>query len=386
LYPFIFFSILSITGLEYLGSSDSKVYVIGWLLLNALSSFIALRTFFIKQIIRRNFFIFLLLPFIITIIYFIEFPSDSFSFEIYYTFLAISFPAILIALDLSNNGSIEKLKSVLIINYILVFFSSIKLFTTLITIDLNKLDTVFGGGNTQSLSYSISFAYLTGLIFLKSNNDKISKIFKISIIFSMLFLTVCAVFSGGRGAILIIIFSTVYFSFKFFKEHFFKLSFLIILILAFFVSLGIEFDDRFYQSFDRLFSYVEDGKINLEGGSNRDLFYLKALSLIKESPVIGYGIFKFVDAAGGGFYSHNIFLDILLQGGIVLLFLFFIFLFFLFFKIRLLLNDLDNIYIINFFFYSFVVLLFTNTYLNEHFFWFTIAYAFTIKKNNYKKL
>ena len=75
--------------------------------------------------------------------------------------------------------------------------------------------------------------------------------------------------------------------------------------------------------------------------------------------------------------AHNIFLDILVQGGIILMILF-LFVMFSFFKKlhKILKYDSKSNVILIFVIYSFTLLLFSGTYLQDPFFWFSLAYVF----------
>ena len=64
-----------------------------------------------------------------------------------------------------------------------------------------------------------------------------------------------------------------------------------------------------FQSYTRIFSYIDSSGINIEGASNRGWFYEYALNLFYENMLFGHGIFRYTIKAGA-FYAHNIFLDI----------------------------------------------------------------------------
>lgn len=129
----------------------------------------------------------------------------------------------------------------------------------------------------------------------------------------------------------------------------------------------------------RLFSYISADGIDLTQTSNRDAFYNHALLYIKESLFFGYGPFSYVKKTGD-FYSHNIFLDILLHGGIVYLSIWIIIFIRFFMKLKLILkNNTNEIILLIPILSSFILLMFSGTYLEESLFWFSISYVFNYK-------
>ena len=60
-----------------------------------------------------------------------------------------------------------------------------------------------------------------------------------------------------------------------------------------------------------------------EGFTGRSLLWSNSIQLIKKSPIIGYGMknIGYLSVWGGYFSSHNIILEMLLQGGIIALIL-----------------------------------------------------------------
>ena len=82
-------------------------------------------------------------------------------------------------------------------------------------------------------------------------------------------------------------------------------------------------------------------------------------------------------------YPHNIFLEFLLQGGVIYL-TFWIILFAKLFKKfkQLLRKDDTNFFLIPISVFPFIQLLASGTYLESGLFWFTIAYVFNYKTIN----
>ena len=119
--------------------------------------------------------------------------------------------------------------------------------------------------------------------------------------------------------------------------------------------------------------------------SGRDIVYATILKSISKRPIFGYGIFNSNASEHG---AHNIFLELLLQGGIIYL-LFWIIVFYLFVRRLLLIIKYDNsnLILIPLSVYPFTLLLFSGSYLEQPLFWFVIAYVFNYsQKQNYKSI
>ena len=376
-YSFLFFSIYSILGLKFEGSENNSNYIYGYAILSLISCVLGLYSLLKQKFISRINLMFLTLPLIITMIYLIENPKNDFAFRTYLTFISIVFPVILMGLDLAKSQSIDRLYRVLFFVFIIVTLGSIRLIPELISTTLWKLGGVFAGGNTQALSYVISFVYMVGLItFIDSIKTKKSWYFKLTILVSLMVLFFTAILASGRGAFLVILISSVIFILREYKKKS-LLKFIPIIVSIYFMYYFLVYSlgERFEDSIGRIFAYINSSGIDMSGTSNRDLFYMQALDLFYENMFFGTGIFKLMQSIG---YSHNIFLDILLQGGFffMMLFIFFIYSFFKKLK-KILKHDSKNNLILIFVIYSFILLLFTSIYLNESFFWFSMAYVFS---------
>jgi O-antigen ligase len=207
-------------------------------------------------------------------------------------------------------------------------------------------------------------------------------IFILSVLFSGVIL------SAGRGGLMVVLVGLVIFIIR--KKGFVKFlkylfwSLFIICVLSYLTSkLDLFFSERLDKSFDRLFSFISSDGINMEGTSNRNDFYGIAIAKISESLIYGYGIFGLVDTLGE-YYPHNIFLEILLQGGLIYLFVFIIVMITFILKLYKLIkiNKNEDIILIPII-YSFVMLLFSSSYLQEPFFWFSLTYVFSHPSNKF---
>jgi O-antigen ligase len=108
--------------------------------------------------------------------------------------------------------------------------------------------------------------------------------------------------------------------------------------------------------------------INWEKTSGRDQVYSSAISFIKERPILGYGIFSYWRVMPN---PHNLFLEILLSGGIVYFFMFFSLLGRLFIKLsKMIRYDCRNKFWLVIYMYPFIMLMFSGSYLTSSMFWF----------------
>ena len=377
-YGFLFFSIFSILGIEFKGSENSMIFIYGTAIFSLLSLAFGLHSLLRSRYINRISLFFLILPLIITLIYIFENPNTNFAFRTYSVFITIVFPMIIIGLDLAKSKSLDQLYNTLYFVFIIITLGSFRLLPQLISTRLNDLTTIFGGSNTQSMSYTISFAFMIGLIVI-TDSERVIKgwYFKVAIYILLIILFFVAILASGRGAFLVILISSVIFigrNFK--KKYLLKLLAAIVSIYLIFNYLMDELGQRFLESAIRIFAYIDSSGINMDGSSGRLWFYEKALNLFSENMLFGHGIFRYTIKTGS-FYAHNIFLDILVQGGIILMILF-LFVMFSFFKKlhKILKYDSKSNVILIFVIYSFTLLLFSGTYLQDPFFWFSLAYVF----------
>ena len=118
--------------------------------------------------------------------------------------------------------------------------------------------------------------------------------------------------------------------------------------------------------------------------SDRDITYGDALDAFYESPAFGYGIYKYADKLG--FYPHNIFLQVMVQGGVFYLIIFVTFITVLFVKALRMLKDSTNSLLIIIALYPFVLLLFSGSYTRDPLFWFLVTYLFVVNYTPKSKL
>lgn len=387
---FLFFAIYAILGKEYTGAADSSSYIISNAGLVTLSLIYIFGERFFKKVapLRKVNLLFYLLPILTGLIYFLESPAHEYGYYFFTLYWVYSFPSIYIGTYVAANKSLNSIAKWLDLTMIILTLGLI------ISIPKMVLATQVsvGGAGYQTISYMAAFAYSLNLFSLlfkdKYTHFKFcrSKIY-IAITYLFLFLQVITVFvSAGRGGFIVLFISTIIMLYLKFKGHFrfgkLLLAALTVLftVLLLFSILPEDATSKMQQNSERIFSYVSSGGIDMSETSGRDQVYSSAWKLITERPLLGYGIFKYVDVSLNGWYPHNLFLDFLLQGGIIFLLVWMLILirFFLQYRIMIKMDD-NNLILIPIIIFTSVELQFSGTYLNSPLFWFLIAYVFNYK-------
>ena len=130
-------------------------------------------------------------------------------------------------------------------------------------------------------------------------------------------------------------------------------------------------------NFERITSLVDNGSINASASSGRDEIWKDAWKLISDSPILGYGLFSYLSKI---MWPHNMFLEVLLQGGFVLLVFFVLVLLLAFNKYRRMIKlDKAQIWLIPLMIHVFTQLLFSGSYMFETYFWFSLTYIYNYR-------
>lgn len=381
----LFFSTFAIMGLTYAGSGESSIYTI--YLVG--SSFLAYFFFFWEVGSKVKFKPILPLLFLVPLIFLlfaVKAPAHSFVQTQTRLFFVLVLPATFVGYITARSNILSLINKFFIFAASLVFLAVLRILPRLISLPVIELMDVFGGGQYQAFSYFCAFSFL---IFLRHSlyQNQAKLWLKLGYFFILLVLFAGVILSGGRGGMMVVVIGLIIFTFrkygllKFLRYSIIAaLSITVVLYIA--IALNFPFADRVSESFDRLFSFISSDGIDMEGTSNRDSFYAVATAKISESLIYGYGIFGLVEELGE-YYPHNIFLEVLLQGGIILLIVFLVIMGFFFYKLSRLIKlkkDQDIILIPTI--YSVVLLLFSSSYLQEPFFWFSIVYVFSCSINN----
>lgn len=249
--------------------------------------------------------------------------------------------------------------------------------------------TIGGGGGHQVISYTAALCFCVFFTSLKTNDSRFrykwlkTKAFQILAQFLLIANAIICILGGGRGGAVLLVVYIVLCLFYFLRKNRVRTMFAIIVggFLFYYLSTNISLwgiDIMFQQGFERAFAFVDSSGIDMSETSNRDIIYKEANKLIESRPVLGYGVFNQYDLSEkytGEPYWHNLFYEILLQGGIIYL----IFWGVLYIKLikkahKLITLGDENYYLIAVCAYPFIMLMFSGTYLLTPLYWFSVIY------------
>lgn len=253
----------------------------------------------------------------------------------------------------------------------------------------------------QSNSYYAAFAFGLILFYLVSGNRyeryKIfsSPVFKALYVLFLVLLPLAVISTGGRGGfVLVLVYGLLTIYYLFFSDHsvnskkiFMTLGALLgfALVIIILVS-AISGSNNLRNSFSITISYLDfsTGRIDMTATSNRDIVYSQALSLIKEKPFLGHGIFSSMPKLTTTYsYPHQLFLEFFLQGGIVYTIIACGVLAYSFIKLRRLERaDSSSYFMVFLYAYPFTMLMFSGTYLTTSLFWLCLSIILTARYKN----
>ena len=331
--------------------------------------------------------------FVLFVIVTIGLFSDSTNNTYFQQYIVFSIPAALVGMYYGSKQDVS-----LLIKWLDVYFIIITI-SVFVSFPQYYSSRLFGEElYSQKLSYESAFVLLLNVFLLADTNrsrhfnftnTKLYRAFAIIIIPLLLFIIIL---SGGRGGFLTLLFGFIVFLYanKRKRRHVFRYIIVVtaIIFVAYLVAMQT-LDPTVYdfasESFGRIFSYISDGKIDMSQTSGRDEILTKAFSLIKSKPILGYGFFNYINSLGT--YPHNIFVEWLLQGGI----LFFVFsvcltLRFYIKILNMIKHDNSFVVILPIFIYPLTELLFSGTWVSNPFLWFSLFYVWNYQGNNCAKV
>lgn len=386
----LFFSYNLITGTTYLGAETSNRYMLFIAITDLIPLYYFLRLLIDGKLDRRIFGLLLVFGLIFFSYYLSEINNVNKDLLIK-PFVAYSVPAALCGIIIAKDHSIEDLikwlEPLMLILTVVSFYSM----RTILNVSLLEVGNDQGIG-VQSISYYGAFAFSINLYFLLFGESDVKRfsytkhnLYRYLSMFMGVLQVVTILSSGGRGGFILLVANVVvllFFRFKYAsikKGRLFNMFFvsaIVILVAIMFMPSNIQ--NAIFSGAERTFSYLTKSGIDMSETSNRDDVYSFALKCIDGSPVFGYGMFEYLNTFSIG-YPHNIFLEWLLQGGIIMCFLCTILLIKLFVKLYEMLNSSHSIGIIPLVLYPIVMLMFSASYLGTSFFWFVIAYIYVYK-------
>lgn len=256
----------------------------------------------------------------------------------------------------------------------------------------NSFQKIGGGGGHQDISYTAAFCFAINLTNILSKNTMyryrifLSKVFRV-IYFSLLPIqAIICILGGGRGGGLLLVLSFLCIIYIYSSHNFGKtLRFSALLIIAFVCIIG--FTDIFSSGLGRTSDYLQGGTIDLtvnQSDIERTALREASYVIIGDSPIIGHGLWNGLIVAG--YYMHNVFLDVLIAGGVIYL-LFFLLIMKTVYKTtyRILRADNSMCMLLPFILYPSTILLFSGFYLTNSLFWFCTILALLYSKQYERK-
>ncbi|WP_387044931.1 O-antigen ligase family protein [Mammaliicoccus sciuri] len=229
----------------------------------------------------------------------------------------------------------------------------------------------FGLLNYQNASYISAFIVGIGLYFLTESNIKYKALY---LIFICLLLPVIFIAAGRGGAVLLILYillTTVNIIVK--KSIPLVNKIIIIGMVATgsitFITTAISLDDT-----GRTFSYITADGLDLNNTSGREDVYKSDINTIKNSPIIGYGLFNYYHLVNN--IPHNIIMEILLISGVIGLSISIVICYFLFKKYVKNFEENSPDRLVGYIFlYPITMLMFSSNFLIVSELWFVIFYV-----------
>lgn len=386
----IFFSLSTLFNYNYDGKESSSIYIFYSITIFILGMLLFLEDIIVKKK-RYNFRQILLigLPCFIFLLFaktlFLS-QGSLFAQQYFVYYILWGVPALLMGIYISREerlAGMSKLIDILMIVLTLAVVTS--------SIDVLLKGTAFislGGSTYQTASYISALVFGINLYFLMNGDQHIrfnftqSKLYKL-ISFCLLILQVLCVFiTGGRGGLVLIVIYT-FLAFVYFIKKDNKISTIFkLLMIVFFIIIAISLFlpellkiPSFNNSFYRVFSYLSSDGINWTETSYRDIAYKEALELIRKSPLAGYGYYGIWRVSG---YPHNVFLEVLLQGGIIYLMFAIVIIALAIKRLVLITKKQKYTLIISFIaLYPLIMLMFSGTYTTNSVLWFTFSFIFS---------
>lgn len=391
----IFFIISTIIGFEYTGSKNSSAYIIYCIIIAALN-IILIPCYFIIEKKRMDAIkiLFLILPIIPIICFGISVAGNGISeikTNFFEYFILWSVPAIYSAVYINAKNMFKSMVK---------WFEIVMILGT-IAIGISILNSFFkgvrytslGGATYQCASYISAFTYGINLYFIFYGKDQERFKFTKTVLYSIInkILLIIQLFgvmvTGGRGGAVLVLIYTIYISVNVFKER--KVSnlskyilYMIVLFMFAFILQGLFSDNNLFKnSIQRITSYISKDGIDWDGTSGRDVIFKEAIELIKSSPILGYGLYGFLDLFP--MYPHNIFLELMLNGGLIYTLLSIIIFVITISKYRKISKlDKRNRFIMILLLYPLTDLMFSGSYMRSGPFWFVMILILTSNYND----
>lgn len=321
-----FFAFCAILNVSYDGIESGNSYVLYTVLIGAVASVLCIkRDVHDKLKISAKMLAALVFFFLMALIYYIgggNVGSESFIF--FRNFIVWAFPATLAGMYFTKKENR------------VFFWKSLDIFMLMLTIYGGRIAVnmlINGrysvGTNYQLGSYVAAFAFGLNLYLITLADSEKRFKFANSVIFSIIQFILLplqafsVVIGGGRGAFVTLIAFVAYviISSKKAKKILRMFIIIILILLTFLIVLNlVGANEVILSGWNRISALIFSNEITNANTSGRYSIYEDAFRQINKKPFLGYGFFRYRNTM---FYPHNIFLEVLLQGGISFLYYFY---------------------------------------------------------------
>lgn len=331
----------------------------------------------IHRIPRRIYIGGLLLCAIIILLYFSTrcfYDEVNNRYTSYFLSMGVRFiPAVLTGMYMLSHDDIMKKVEYALLPFILLYTITLASVAFTANIGVNIAQTFNTDFlNYQSISYYSIFAFGFNMYLIVQCSNSYTRYRRYILIALAILQVIITIMAGGRGAFVLGCVFTLYFALK--HITFSKLISYILIGLAVLLIINAILSDNeiFKMGFERIFNFF--GNTEAIGTDNRWIRWNLAWNAFTKSPVFGHGLGSVFYEVG--FYSHNIFTDMLCEGGVVL-FLIFIFVLMKFIRASqiLITEDYRNEIIVIVFLCSFVMNSFSGYYLSDTGIWLSLTYV-----------
>lgn len=331
----------------------------------------------IHRIPRRIYIGGLLLCAIIILLYFSTrcfYDEVNNRYTSYFLSMGVRFiPAVLTGMYMLSHDDIMKKVEYALLPFILLYTITLASVAFTANIGVNIAQTFNTDFlNYQSISYYSIFAFGFNMYLIVQCSNSYTRYRRYILIALAILQVIITIMAGGRGAFVLGCVFTLYFALK--HITFSKLISYILIGLSVLLTINAILSDNeiFKMGFERIFNFF--GNTEAIGTDNRWIRWNLAWNAFTKSPVFGHGLGSVFYEVG--FYSHNIFTDMLCEGGVVL-FLIFIFVLMKFIRASqiLITEDYRNEIIVIVFLCSFVMNSFSGYYLSDTGIWLSLTYV-----------
>lgn len=393
----LFFSAASILGVSYDGAEESAAYILYTAVISIVAVMIYVAGVVHRGGLRKTDIKILAIPVVLTAWFLLEavasgeFPAEALKTMVY--FLIWSLPAMLCGLYLANEKNFTK--ALKYFDVVVIVFTLSALTAVIFPFVAGKGFETLAGASYQTMSYvaAIAFGLNLNFLFLGGSRDRFkfanSSLYQVICVCILPIQLASVVLPGGRGATVLSVLYVLLVPLLSYRVATAKNRNRVLLVLGFLLLIGSIYVPTFIlgsdiasAGLDRAIQFLgSDGQLNWDGSSGRDVIYDKALSLIAERPIFGYGLFGFASYLGAP-YAHNIFLDLLLSGGVAFFLASVVVLGFLVIRAKWAVRvDERMSVVVVLLIYALVSLMFSGTFLVATEFWFAFCLLFAWRKH-----